>query len=153
MAPSAPNIMPMPQTTMPNESIGSWKPINEPMNNEAAKNSAIELQKTKLPVAPSVPKIASPMKPNVVPSNKPTLKDYLDAMKESKASAKDVYAVMNDLPAKIQNEENVEPPQNTTVTESQDQKPENVSPTGEFCLFVTWAASSSKQGQIPMPSL
>ena len=135
MTPSAPNIMPMPQTTMPNESIGSWKPMNEPMNNEAAKPSAIELTKAKLPVAPSVPKIASPMKPNVVPSNKPTLKDYLDAMKESKASAKDVYAVMNDLPAKIQNEENVEPPPITTITESQDQKSENVSPTGEL-MFV-----------------
>ena len=60
---------------------------------------------SKRPALPTVPDLSNTRKSSLtkgqLPTNttvpsKPTLKDYLDAMKETKASAKDVYAAMND---------------------------------------------------------
>ena len=87
VAPSAPNMM----HHIPSTTIGDHGSVAMPSRPESEKP-----EQPDVPIAmPAKPSIPSPLKPNVAPSSgKPTLKDYLDAMKESKASAKDVYAVM-----------------------------------------------------------
>jgi hypothetical protein len=101
---------------------------------------------------PSAPIEFSPTKnTSTTNSAKPTLKDYLDMMKECKSTPKDVYAVMHNLPSMVDEpNKEMENPTPVILESSPDQDKENMNGRNKMSVENVVSKSSS---MTPIPDL